>query len=654
MTAVTAGSHRKPRTAPARAISRPAGAPLRIRRLGYLVLGLQVAGFLAWSAILYSRYALTIDFAEYQQAWYLIAHGVMDPANSVGAGAFWQNHSEFIMWPLALLYWVWPHQVTLLWIQDLAVAAAEFAAFSWLCEIARRHLPDRDAVVLSAAGLVLLAANPWIWWSVSFDFHTEALAIAFTVLLARDLANNRRRAWLWLLPLLACGDVADTYLVGLGLAVMLAARGARLRGAILLGIGLAATGFITLVHGNLGSVGALHSYSYLAGAGATASLSTPALAAGIASHPLGVLRELWSRRADVWASIAPSGALGIGFVWVLPVTLVVLLENELGAGLLFAMPSFQSLALYILVPVGTIWALAHLARRHRRTALALTSLLVAQAIGWAVIWAPQTPGRWLKVSPAAAATLAAVNARIPASATVVASEGVVGRYSSRTHLGALEPPSVTIHGPTWFVVAPQVGIEVQSLASSMALIAELAGPLHATVITHRNGVWAFRWVPPHGTSTLAVPAVPVSLPVWASPGAAGRAVMTGPEQAWHVTASGQRGYVSDGLEWLKQTGNYLASVDLSSTGPVNVEVWNDTGDVLLSRRSVPAAARTTTVQIPVAATTAYQPGQYAGWGPFRADFLPPPPGQRLEIRVWSPGGETVHVYRASLTAAGGG
>jgi hypothetical protein len=200
------------------------------------------------------------------------------------------------------------------------------------------------------------------------------------------------------------------------------------------------------------------------------------------------------------------------------------------------------------------------------------------------------------------------------------------------------------------VVAPEVGIEVQSLASSMAFIAELAGPLHATLLAHRNGVWAFRWVPPPGPRTVAVPAAPAALPVWVSPGVAGRAVMTGREPAWHVAASGARGYVSDGLEWLKPAGHYLASIELSASGPVNVEVWNDTGDVLLTRRGVPATVGTTTVRLPVAATTAYQPGLYEGWGPFRADFLPPPAGQRLEIRVWSPGGETVNVYRASLAA----
>ena len=40
-----------------------------------------------------------------------------------------------------------------------------------------------------------------------------------------------------------------------------------------------------------------------------------------------------------------------------------------------------------------------------------------------------------------------------------------------------------------------------------------------------------------------------------------------------------------------------------------------------------------------------------GWSIFHADFIPPPSGQLLEVRVWQSGGETVNVYRAALTAA---
>lgn len=154
------------------------GQPLLwVRRIGYAVLGLKLAAFAFWSALLYRHFALTPDFAQYQQAWYLIAHGNLNPYHTVGNFTFWQNHAEFIMWPLALLYWVFPHGVFLLWLHDTAVVGAEFVAFLWLCEIAQRYRPGRDARWLAGAGLILLAVNPWSWWAVSFDFHAECLAI---------------------------------------------------------------------------------------------------------------------------------------------------------------------------------------------------------------------------------------------------------------------------------------------------------------------------------------------------------------------------------------------------------------------------------------------------------------------------------------------
>ena len=55
----------------------------RVRWFGYGVLALQLTGFLVWSAILYHRYAVTVDFAQYEQAVYLIAHGTLDPYSTI-------------------------------------------------------------------------------------------------------------------------------------------------------------------------------------------------------------------------------------------------------------------------------------------------------------------------------------------------------------------------------------------------------------------------------------------------------------------------------------------------------------------------------------------------------------------------------------------
>ena len=54
-----------------------------VRRIGCLVLGLKLAAFIAWSVVLYRHFSLTPDFAQYQQAWYLIAHGDLNPYDTV-------------------------------------------------------------------------------------------------------------------------------------------------------------------------------------------------------------------------------------------------------------------------------------------------------------------------------------------------------------------------------------------------------------------------------------------------------------------------------------------------------------------------------------------------------------------------------------------
>jgi hypothetical protein len=230
---------------------------------------------------------------------------------------------------------------------------------------------------------------------------------------------------------------------------------------------VAATLGITLVHGNKSS--SLGSYAYLAASGHLGRpLGLVAMATGIATHPLGVLRALWARRVDLWTNVVASGLLGVAFVWVLPISVIVLLANGLYGGELFAAPGFQNVPLYVLLPVGTVAVLGWLARRHRRIALLLAGLLVAQAVGWTAVWLPRVRGEWLRVSAPAAATLAGIEARIPASAEVIASQGVMGRFSGRVDIRPLfGPGTLAVNGETWFVIAPLAGIETQSTGSAM-------------------------------------------------------------------------------------------------------------------------------------------------------------------------------------------
>jgi hypothetical protein len=612
---------------------------------------------------MYRHYSLTPDFAQYQQAWYLIAHGHLNPYDTVGNFTFWQNHAEFIMWPLALTYWVFPNGMMLLWLQDVGVIGAEIVAFLMACELAAKYRPGPDARWLAGAGLVLLTVNPWSWWSVSFDFHAECLAVLFVALLARDLANQRRRAWAWVLPLLACGDVAGTYVFGLGLGALIGggrggawgSRGVRVRGGIMAFLGVFAVLFISAIHGNLGSGHGLQSYNYLAAPGHTGRLSLFGLVFGLATHPVAVLAKLWSKRLDIWANLGSSGLIGLVFVPLLPLMLVVSISNDLFRGFLFSEPLFQSLPVYLLLPVGTVAVLGWLTSRRRRLGIALTALIVAQAIGWAAVWGPRTPHQWIRVSGGTAATLSAIQARIPSSAAVFASQGVVGRFSSRLDVRPLNGNLPIQQGEDWFVFTPWEGIETQKPAGAMVFAGQLAGPMHAQLVTDTNGVWAFRWHPPPGVHRIRVPGGSAPLPAWCAPGAAGRAVLTGPSSGWHVTSTGRRGYVADRLEWQRYAGRYQASVSLSAAGPVNVEVWNNTGDIMLTRRSLTRTDGIQTITLPVDALVNYRQPLYGGWGPFRAKFGGGPKGERIEVRVWTPGGGRagdVSVYSARLIPVG--
>ena len=169
------------------------------------------------------------------------------------------------------------------------------------------------------------------------------------------------------------------------------------------------------------------------------------------------------------------------------------------------------------------------------------------------------------------------------------------------------------------------------------------------MVTHANGVWVFEWHPPAGVTQVQAPGL--LDPRLDDPRERGPRGAHGPPGRWDVTSTGHRGYVVSGLAWQARPRRYQATVRLSSTGPVNVEIWDDNDDKLLTRQMLPGTDGIERITVPVDATVPYLVAPVRRWGPFRADFISPPAGQRLELRVWSPGGsEAVHVYGATLTA----
>jgi len=632
-----------------------------VRRIGVAVLGLQFVGLVLLSLAIYQRFALTQDYASYNQAWYLIAHGDLNPFSTALDFPFWRNNGEFLMWPLALVGVPFGNGIVLLWIQDAAIVGAEAVALFWVCDVVRRPTWNRRFPPWLAVGtaLVLLVANPWVYWAVAFDFHMEPLAALFIVLAARDVERRRfNRAAVWVVLTLLCGDLAAALVAGLGLGAMVAGRPWRRAGLVLIVVGVAWVGMLSVLGMKGGDLSAAYGYLAVQGTAVPSHVSLPSIVTGVLLHPVRVVHVLWVKRHNIVSNLAPSGLLGIFSPWGFGVTAVLVLANNLSAGLIFSTSSFQYLPMYALMVVGTVMVLGRFARwggRGAAVAVTLAVLLAADTLGWAAVWVPRTAGHWILTSPGAAAVLARIDHQIPAGAEVIVSQGVAGRFSSRRWIYTVRGPrSVPVRASTvWVIVAPLQGAEPASVQEEDALVAEIAGTLGAQLVVNDAGIWAFRWVPQPGVRTLTVPGAVPTIAGWTVAGAAGRALTVGPATNWTAVATGRRGYVVAGDYWHEPPGRYTATVSLSTGVPVDVEVWDDAGHVLLAHRRVTPTNGSEAVTLPVDATRSYPQHLDTGAGPFRITPEPPPPGDPLEIRVWTPGGRPVAVSSLELVPSGG-
>ena len=126
------------------------------------------------------------------------------------------------------------------------------------------------------------------------------------------------------------------------------------------------------------------------------------------------------------------------------------------------------------------------------------------------------------------------------------------------------------------------------MQTQLGIIADLAGPLHATLIVRAR-------------RRLAVPARRPSRPGCSVRTVADRAGLgrahrhrepgtAGPRRprgTWRRPGSAS-GYVLYGAEWVLAPGTYQITVTMASSGPCIVEVWDSTTGVLLRRRHLPA------------------------------------------------------------------
>jgi hypothetical protein len=499
--------------------------------VGLAVFAIQFIVLVLHSVYLWDHFDLTADFGQYSQAWQQIATGHLDPYDTTYAWyyphygyPFYQSDLELIMWPLSLLYWVWPHSIDLLIVQDAALAGAGLVAFRWVLEHLEIHAPNRRfALAVSGFVLVILVLQPWTYWAASYDYHSEPLATFFLLLAGRDLWSGRRRGWIWVACVLLCGNVATSYVAALGLAALISGRHRWRMGLTLILIGVVWLGVVGLVHSGKGA--ALSAYAYLDNR-ATVNDTVGGIftiASGLVFHPSIAGHVVKARFGQIYNFVGGVGTVGIFSAVGGALSLVVLAPSALNSS-----PAFVSdvggsqnfmavMACAVGVAMLATWLTRQVEGRDRRLKIVLTALALVLTLGAVVETAamsahftPLSGQTFAKVDDATAAQLASVSARIPEQAETVVSQGVVGRFAQRhnfyPYFGVFaNGQTVPVYGPTVYVVlVPREGIEAAPVASTEAAVA-LMHRLHARQLSARDGVYAFAWRVPKGQHTLVLP-----------------------------------------------------------------------------------------------------------------------------------------------------
>ena len=638
----------------------------RLRRIGLALIGIQFLALCVWSSVLVHRFALTNDYVTYEQAFYLIAHGHLDPFSTSIGHPFWQDHGSFLLWPLAFLDWLWPHPATLMWLQDAAAAGAEAVAFLWVCDLASIRVtktPDHRAVwACVCLALILLVINPWVLWAVSNNFHSEPLATLWLVAAARDLFAGRRRAWVWLALLLLTGDVGASYCAALGLSAMTAGRRWWRTGLAVACVGVVWMVLLGAIHATKGTVLGYYSPLILGHLGSVpAGTTSLAVVKAVILHPGRAISAFWANGLNVWADLSAVGLLGLAWPPVFVPLLLVLLESALVHGPFFSAPGWQNFAVLVLGAVGTVAICLKLADRHGpRRRLLLATLLLALAlngVGWAAVWFPQASETWLRVTPPAAGTLRQLVRRIGPQDEVIVQQGVASGFARRPFVQTV----FTLPGRfgvrahhVWLIFAPTEGIESAPPSDIYRAMTRLASVPHMRVALSANGIWAFEWTPPPGLRQLrlAAPSPPV-IGAWTVTGPAGISVRKGAPRSWYAASNGEQGYVVSGDYWPEPAGPVSAQVSLAVSGMTNVELWDDTSGVLLERKMLSKTHGSTTVHLTGQVRTARASSVFSGWGPWHIKPKQPSADQSLEIRIWTPGhNDKVTVHSLSLQRQG--
>lgn len=501
-----------------------------------VILFVQLVFLVAYSTHLYTRFDVSVDFAHNVQAWYLIGHGHLSPIDTVRITPtpFWRDHFDLILWPLSLLRFIYPQPVILLWVQDIAIVAAEIVTLLWVTAVVREKLQSYR-IPASILALVALVANSWWYETVSFDIHMPPLGLPFVVLCAYSLWNGRyRRAVVAGVLSLLFGAVVAEIVVIIGIAALLSRRvrntGGLRPSIVVLAVGFVWIAFVNVLGANEAS-NLVANYGYLAGSVPKVTLFS--ISKGMVLHPHRWATTLHERWQAVVFELAPTGWLGLVTPWGLLAFLGVLIPAALTFSPAYSTSTggaFQNLPSMPFIFVGSVMILTSIAawqyasdtpRRFARLAqtpavlnvkkragaiaVVLAVLASSVAVVQGALMVHRLPQDWLLVNSTQATTLARATTVIPEDAEVIASYGIMGRFSEHQYILTLAaaPQQFTIYTrDVVFVIAPDLGVLTFNPRDARADIEYISTDLHAKTLVNANGVTVLQWHAPAGTNSL--------------------------------------------------------------------------------------------------------------------------------------------------------
>ncbi len=609
----------------------------------------QWLALMVFSTIQFNRFALTHDFALYWQAVWLIAHGHLNPYSSVDSLKFLDNNFELIVYLLAPFATIFPSALTLLFLQDASLIAAEIIAWQWIRSLVIRSEAPGTTVFL-ILGISLLVLNPWIYWTAAFDFHPESIMVFSVTLAAYGLwRNNRRTIGMGIILTLFCGDVGALAIFGLGLTALLVKKW-RWSAAMLLG-SLFWLLLISHIGANKGSVLA-PSFGYLV-SNPSPHITITQVISGLVEHPGRAFADLWHHRMNLYSNIAPEGLLGIVNPWSLGVSAVIIGISNLThyAGGIFSAPGFQNAIAYPLITVGTIGTLVWIQAKKvpRYLTFTLTGVLLGNVCLWAIVWFPHVPTHWIRVSPRSAQVLSEAQSAIPASAEVITNQGIVGRFADRTSVYPIMGGTVfpVTSRPVYLVLAPYQGTRLGSVRQTASELTALAHQANAKLVLFRSGVYV--WKITHPSRRIILNDSEQNVAAWAFHSQTGTPVVGGPPRSWYVAGLGHNGNVIDQAYWRETPGTYTVAVRYASVGPIGIQVWNATTGQILYQRQPPGtknqpATFTGTFRYAVAGA----PHVFGGAGIWRILPVQGHKRNQLEVRVYAQASSMVSVYTIGI------